>query len=247
MTSKQTPKKGERAKKKKAPAQLTLNQMNPVEALTDKQEEAFEAFDEGRNLVLRGSAGTGKTLVALAAAYHEVLDQQSSYKKVAVIRSAVPTRDIGHLPGDQEEKVDIYTLPYISITNELFKSKGAWEKGIARGQIEFHSTSYIRGLTFRDTIIIVDEIQNLSEHELDSVITRLGHNCRIIFAGDYHQSDFTKDRDKKGLASFLKVLDKMKSFSIVEFGPDDIVRSGLVKEYILLKEAMDRANSDTKI
>lgn len=226
--------------KKKAPPQLSLKQMHPVEALTDKQEEAFEYFDDDQNLVLEGSAGTGKTIIAMAMALHEVLDMTTPYKRVIVMRSAVPTRDIGFLPGTEEEKLAVYAKPYIAIMDELFKGKGSWEKGMARGQIEFEATSYIRGQTFHDAIVVVDEVQNNNFHELNSIITRLGHNCRIIFAGDYHQSDFTKDRDKKGLASFLKILDKMKSFSIVEFGPDDIVRSGLVKEYIILKERIER-------
>lgn len=236
-------KKTQQQPKKKAPAQLTLKQMHPVEALTDKQEEAFEYFDAGQNLVLEGSAGTGKTIISLAMALYEVLDMTTPYKKVIVMRSAVPTRDIGFLPGTEEEKIAVYAKPYIAIMDELFKGKGSWEKGMTRGQIEFEATSYIRGQTFHDAIVVVDEVQNNNFHELNSIITRIGHNCRIIFAGDYHQSDFTKDRDKKGLASFLKILDKMKSFSIVEFGPDDIVRSGLVKEYILLKERIERESN----
>ena len=230
-------------KKTTAPkTKLALAQMNEVNALTQKQDDAFRAFEDGQNLVLEGSAGTGKTYVACAAAFHEMLDTTTPYKKVIILRSAVPTRDIGFLPGGEAEKLEAYARPYEAILNELFKNRGAWEKGIARKQIEFESTSYLRGQTWHNTIVVVDECANLNFHELDSVITRVGNNCRIIFAGDYYQTDFVKENDKKGLGRFLKILDKMESFSIVTFTWEDIVRSDLVRDYIMLKEKAERSN-----
>ena len=227
------------AKKTTAPkTKLALAQMNEVRALTQRQDDAFKAFEDGQNLVLEGSAGTGKTFLAMAMALHEMLDTTTPYKRVIVMRSAVPTRDLGHLPGDLEEKVDVYTAPYIAIMDELFKSKGSWEKGVARRQIEFHSTSYIRGCTFNDAIVVVDEINNMSYHELCSVITRLGNNCRIIFCGDYYQTDFTKEKERQGLRYFLKIIQKMERFSCVSMSWEDIVRSDIVKTFIITKERM---------
>ena len=220
---------------------LVHNDLIEIEAKTKSQKTAFDVFDEGKNLVLSGSAGTGKTFIAMHMALDEVLSPDSPYSRVIIIRSVVPTRDIGFLPGDREDKINVYKEPYKALCTELFQQKDAFKK-LENKKLIFETTSFIRGLTFDDSIIIVDEMQNLTGHECDTVITRLGVNCRIIFCGDYHQSDFTKANDKKGLIDFLRILRNSQYFEVVEFGWDDIIRSDLVRDYIMTKEMMKRTD-----
>lgn len=217
---------------------LRIEDMQEFEALTGNQKKAIEAFDNGDNLVLSGSAGTGKTYMALSLAIEEALAKDSNYNNVTIVRSIVPTRDIGFLPGDEEEKKDAYTGPYRSICTELFDDKDAFRKLRANNSLNFISTSFIRGVTVRNSIVVVDEMQNLNFHELDSVITRVGDNCRFIMCGDYYQTDFDKDKDKEGILKFLSIIEQMKSFSHIEFEWKDIVRSDFVRDYIMTKEML---------
>lgn len=217
---------------------VKLEHLGPFSPITENQKIAVDRWNEGDNLMLSGSAGTGKTYLALRMALEEVLDRESEYDKVTIIRSVVPTRDMGFLPGTEEEKMEAYTGPYKGIIQEIFQDKMAWDKMKTSGTIEFESTSFIRGITKNNAIIIVDEMQNLNFHELDSVITRAGNCCRIIFSGDYHQSDFKYDDDKSGIVKFLNIIEQLKSFSTVQYGWEDIVRSGLVRDYIMTKEML---------
>jgi phosphate starvation-inducible PhoH-like protein len=217
---------------------VRLDDLLEYEPITENQKQAFEAWEDDDNLVLAGTAGTGKTFIALYMALEELLDPDSFYRRLVIIRSIVPTRDIGFLPGTAEEKKDMYNIPYKNICAELFGDVGAYNKLVTSRQIEFESTSFIRGSTFDDSIIIVDEMQNLTFHELDSVITRVGRNSKIIFCGDYKQSDFKFQDEKDGLFKFMTILEQMKNFSIVQFGWDDIVRSGMVRDYIMTKEML---------
>ena len=212
--------------------------MEEIEPVNRNQKKAFEAFDSGDSLVLAGSAGTGKTFIALSLALEDVLDKETWYDKVVVVRSIVPTRDIGYLPGDEEEKKDAYTSPYRSICAELFQNADAWTKLKTAGTVQFMSTSFIRGLTISNAIIVLDEMQNLTFHELDSIITRVGDNCKFIMCGDYYQSDFTKETDKTGILKFLSIIELMKNFTVVEFSWKDIVRSDFVRDYIMTKEML---------
>ena len=145
---------------------------------------------------------------------------------------------MGFLPGDAEKKEESYIKPYIKLISEICDDNGAWNKLITHKDVRFESTSFLRGLTFDDSIILVDEMQNLSFHELDSVITRVGENTRIIFCGDYYQSDFTKSSDKNGIITFLKIIEQMKDFGVVNFTWADIVRSDFVRDYIMTKEML---------
>lgn len=217
---------------------LKLDDMIQVQPLTDNQKEVFKAYERGDSLVLSGSAGTGKTFMALSLALEDVLDKETPYDKVIVIRSIVPTRDIGFLPGTEEEKKEAYTGPYKSICAELFEEGDAWNKLQTAGTVNFESTSFIRGVTYNDAVIVVDEMQNLNFHELDSVITRVGNNCRFIMCGDYYQTDFDKEKDKNGIVTFLPIIEQLKNFTVVEFGWQDIVRSSFVRDYIMTKEMM---------
>lgn len=209
-----------------------------VEPFTENQKKAVEAWKEGKHLFLSGSAGTGKTFLALHLGLTQALSKDTDCDNVTIIRSIVPTRDIGFLPGNEEEKKQAYVRPYIGICSEICNDTGAWNKLITHNTIKFESTSFIRGTTFDDTVIIVDECQNMSGHELDSVITRTGDRCRIIFCGDYYQSDFRNEKDKNGILEFMKVIETMQDFATINFTWSDIIRSDFVREYIMTKEMM---------
>lgn len=220
-----------------SPKWIKLDDLITVSPLTSNQEIAFLSYKKkNKNLILHGSAGTGKTFISIYLALEEVMEKSKrEYNKLYIVRSVVPTRDVGFLPGDKTEKIEVYEDPYISICAELFKYKDAYEKLKKQGIIEFLPTSFIRGLTFDNSIIIIDECQNLNFHELDSVITRIGKYSKILLCGDFYQTDFTKESDKRGLIKFIKILCNLKSFEKIEFTYDDIVRSDLVKEYIIAK------------
>jgi len=202
---------------------------------TNNQSKTYTSYKEGKNLVLHGLAGTGKTFVSLYLALEEVLDKSNLQNDIFIVRSIVSTRDIGFLPGDEQEKVSIYEAPYRSICSEFFNVNDAYDSLKAQGTIKFMSTSFIRGITLNNSVVIVDECQNLNFHELDSIITRVGKNSRIIFCGDYTQTDLTKENDKKGILRFMEVLSHIKEFATVEFMVDDIVRSDFLKSYIIAK------------
>ena len=218
---------------------VRLDDLMEYEPITANQKIAFDAWDEGDNLILAGSAGTGKTFISLYMALEELLDPDSVYRKLIIIRSVVPTREIGFLPGDEKAKKESYTIPYKNICEELFNDKAAWSKLTTARTVDFETTSFIRGATFDDAIIVVDEMQNLTFHELDSVITRVGRNSKIIFCGDYRQTDFRFDDEKEGIFKFMKIIEQMRNFSVIHFGWDDIVRSGLVRDYIMTKEMLE--------
>lgn len=208
------------------------------EPITGNQKKAFDLWDDDENLILAGSAGTGKTFIAMYLATEAMLERSTPYDKVIVIRSIVSVREVGYLPGKLEEKTAVFEAPYKSIAEELFEDKAAYNKLVNNHQIQFETTSFIRGKTFDRAIIIVDEMQNLNFHELDSVMTRVGENCRVIFCGDYLQTDFERESDRLGINKFLNIIDRMKDFTMIQFGWDDIVRSGVVRDYIMTKEMM---------
>lgn len=219
---------------------LKLNfKLKHIEPLTENQKLTFNSYQNEYNLVLHGIAGTGKSFIANYLAIKQILEGDYRYKKLVIVRSVVPTRDMGFLPGNSREKAKVYEAPYYAIYAELFNRGDAYEYLKQKQFVEFISTSFIRGITLNDCIVIVDEIANLSLHELDSVITRIGHNCKVIFCGDYRQSDFVKDQDRNGLLQFMKIISKMKSFKTIDFQQEDIVRSDLVKEYIITKDRLN--------
>jgi len=211
---------------------MSLARISP---LTNNQSKVFDSYYTGKNIVMHGLAGTGKTFISTYLALETLFDSDNNYKKVCFVRSVVPTRDMGFMPGTESEKIQVYEKPYISIVNELLNRGDAYEILKKKKQIEFMSTSFIRGITFSNTLIIVDEATNMSGHELDSVITRVGDNCRILFCGDMRQSDLTNFNEKRTTSDFLHIMENVPGFDFIEFGIDDIVRSELVKNYIIAK------------
>lgn len=209
--------------------------LQEIEPITKAQEEVFDSYLSGKNIMCHGVAGTGKTFVSAFLAIRDILDNMEDKTSLQIVRSVVPTRDMGFLPGSQKEKSKAYEAPYYAIFSELFDRGDAYDILKQQGRVNFTTTSFVRGVTFNDCIVIVDECQNMTYHELDSVITRIGDNCKIIFCGDFRQSDFKWDDEKKGIIEFLKVIRKMRSFDFIEFHKEDIVRSDLVKEYIITK------------
>jgi phosphate starvation-inducible protein PhoH len=229
------------AKQMKRRKPLSADYLLDIEPLTENQRRLFNSYEDGKHLVAYGCAGTGKTFITLYNALVDVLDEKSPFEKIYLVRSLVATREIGFLPGDHDDKADIYQIPYKNMVKYMFQmpSDADFEMlyGNLKGQetIKFWSTSFLRGTTLDNSIVIVDEFQNLTFHELDSIITRIGENSKIMFCGDATQSDLVKTNDRNGIIDFMKILRAMPSFDVIEFGVDDIVRSGLVKEYIIAK------------
>lgn len=214
---------------------FNLRHVNP---LTENQRIAFDAFDDGKHLMLHGMAGTGKTFIALYKAIEALMENKGVQNKIYVVRSVVPTRDMGFLPGNQKEKMKVYEAPYYAICTELFDRSDAYEVLKQKNAVEFISTSFVRGITMNNCFVIVDEVNNMTFHELDSVITRIGKGCRVLFCGDFRQSDLTKDQEKNGLKDFMRVIDRLNDFVHVDFLEQDIVRSRLVKEYIIARQKL---------
>jgi phosphate starvation-inducible protein PhoH len=215
---------------------IRIDDLKTFDPLTENQKLFFEAYKRQDYFVaLHGVAGTGKTFIAVYKALEEVLDKSNPFNKIIIVRSAVQSREMGHLPGDVGEKMEIYQQPYRQICHTLFGRSDAYQRLEEQGYIEFISTSFIRGMSFDDAIIIVDEMQNMNFEEIDTVMTRVGYRSKIIWCGDYRQTDLRKSNDKSGLLKFFDIAMHMSAFTRIEFTADDIVRSSLVKDYILAK------------
>ena len=220
---------------------ITHNQLSTIKPITDSQKEVFETYKNGLNQFLFGCAGTGKTFISLYLALQDVLKNETPYDKVIVVRSLIPTREIGFLPGDEEDKAALYQVPYSNMMQFMFEQPNEqafamlYDRLKAQGSFYFLSTSFLRGLTFDNSIIIVDECQNLNFHELDTIITRVGQDSKIFFCGDFGQSDLTRMNEKNGLMDFLQILQEMQEFNCTEFDIGDIVRSGFVRSYLIQK------------
>ena len=229
------------AKQMKRKKPINADMLRDIEPITENQQKLFESYSNNKNIIAYGAAGTGKTFITLFNALCDVLDTSTPYEKIYIVRSLVSTREIGFLPGDHEDKSFLYQIPYKNMVKYMFELPSAADFEMLYGNlkaqetISFWSTSFIRGTTFDRAIIIVDEFQNLNFHELDSIMTRVGENTKIMFCGDATQSDLIKQNERNGIVDFMRVLRLMSSVDIIEFGVEDIVRSGLVKEFILAK------------
>ena len=233
---------GMTAKQMKRRKPINNDFLRDIEPLTPNQQLLFNSYASDKNIVAYGCAGTGKTFITLYNAIKDVLDEKTPYEKVYVVRSLVATREIGFLPGDHEDKSWLYQLPYKAMVRYMFEMRTDADFQMlyanlkAQDTIDFWSTSFIRGTTFDNAIIIVDEFQNLNYHELDSIMTRVGQDSKIMFCGDATQTDLTRENEKNGIVDFMRILRLMaNSVDIIEFGVEDIVRSGICKEYILAK------------
>ena len=225
--------------------EINANSLVAIKHITDNQKVVFDTWKKGKNQFLFGAAGTGKTFVSLYLALKDVLDLKTKFDKVVLVRSLIPTRDIGFLPGDEEDKASLYQVPYMNMVQFMFEMSNEqqfntlYDRLKGQGTLFFLSTSFLRGLTFDNSIIIVDECQNLNFHELDTIITRVGQDSKIVFCGDFSQTDLVKQNERNGIHDFMNILRIMPSVDIIEFGVEDIVRSGLCKEYLLSKLEMN--------
>ena len=221
--------------------EITNSDLTKVEPVTDNQKIVFNSYKKGENQFLYGCAGTGKTFISLYLAMNEVLRSDTPYDRVVMVRSLIPTREIGFLPGDEEDKAALYQVPYSNMVQYMFKQPNEqafsmlYDRLKTQGSFYFLSTSFLRGLTFDNSIIIVDECQNLNFHELDTIVTRVGQDSKIMFCGDFMQTDLSKTSERNGLFDFLRILEEMKEFNCLEFNIGDIVRSGFVRNYLIQK------------
>jgi phosphate starvation-inducible protein PhoH len=213
-------------------------ELRHVSPLTPNQAKTFESYHHGYNLICHGYAGTGKSYVSLFLALEELLSGKSTYDKIVIVRSVVPSRDVGFLPGSIKDKIRVYEEPYKEIVDDLFGRGDGYDILKMKNMIQFTTTSFLRGLTFNNAIVIVDEIQNMTFPEIDTVMTRMGDNSRAIFCGDFRQTDLVNDRDKSGIHKFINITKRMSGFAYVEYEKQDIVRSGLVKDYIIKRTEM---------
>jgi phosphate starvation-inducible protein PhoH len=221
------------------PASEKLNfNLKNVDPLTVNQERTFEAWERGGHLLLTGTPGTGKSFLTIYLGMQAIFEDKEQSKMI-IIRSVVPTRDMGFLPGSNKEKSKVYEAPYCSIFSELFGRGDAYEYLKNKNVVEFMTTSFVRGITINDAIIVVDELQNMTASELHSVFTRIGKNCRVVFAGDIKQNDLNPRKEESGFKDFFKVINKLNSFASIEFNRDDIVRSSIVREYIIAREDLE--------
>ena len=235
---------GMTAKQMRRKKPINTDLLVDIDPLTDNQKRFFDSYAEGKHLIGYGCAGTGKTFIALYNAIQDVLNDNTPYERIYLVRSLVSTREIGFLPGTYEDKSDIYQIPYKNMVKYMFQMPSDSDFEMLYGNlkaqetIKFWSTSFLRGTTLDNAIVIVDEFQNLNFHELDSIITRVGENTRIAFCGDATQTDLTKTNERNGIVDFMSILRAMPSFDIIEFGLEDIVRSGLCKEYLVAKNEL---------
>ena len=221
--------------------EINHNNLVTVKPITDNQKLVFDTWRKGQNQFLFGAAGTVKTFVSLYLALKSVMDLKEPYDKVVLVRSLIPTREIGFLPGDEEDKAALYQVPYQNMVQFMFEMQNEqqfnnlYDRLKGQGTLYFLSTSFLRGLTFDNAVIIVDECQNMNFHELDTIITRVGQDSKIIFCGDFDQTDLVKQNEKNGLHDFLRILEEMEEFHCCEFTIGDIVRSGFVRSYLINK------------
>ena len=229
--------------------EINHNNLATVKPITDNQKVVFDTWKKGKNQFLFGSAGTGKTFISLYLALNDIFNLKNPFERVVIVRSLIPTREIGFLPGDEEDKAALYQVPYQNMVQFMFEMPNEqqfntlYDRLKGQSSMFFLSTSFLRGLTFDNSIIIVDECQNLNFHELDTIITRVGQDSKIVFCGDFDQTDLVKQNERNGLHDFLRILEEMEEFNCTEFTIGDIVRSGFVRNYLINKTKLGLGES----
>ena len=219
--------------------EINHNNLVTIKPITDNQKLVFNSWKKEQHQFLFGAAGTGKTFISMYLALQSVMDLKSKHDKLVIVRSLIPTREIGFLPGDEEDKAALYQVPYQNMVQFMFEQpneqsfNNLYDRLKGQGSLYFLSTSFLRGLTFDNTVVIVDECQNLNFHELDTIITRIGQDSRIIFCGDFDQTDLQRTNEINGLFNFVKILEEMEEFNCTEFTIGDIVRSGFIRSYLI--------------
>lgn len=213
-------------------------ELRHIKPLTPNQEKVFTSYNQGYHLMLHGFAGTGKTFCALYLALNEILTKDTVYNKIIIVRSVVPSRDMGFLPGSMKEKSAVYEEPYREICDNLFGRGDGYDILKMKSLVQFTTTSFLRGITFNKAIVILDESQNLSFQECDTVMTRMGDESRLIVCGDFRQTDLNKPHEREGVTQLMRITNRINTFQHVEFAKEDIVRSGLVKSYIIQKHEL---------
>ena len=212
----------------------SIHDVRNIQPLTENQEDLFHAFYNGNHICTHGAAGTGKTFLAMYLALCEIFKKETPQDNIIIVRSAVATRDIGFMPGTLEEKMAFYETPYRDICVELLGRPASYDNLKEAGKVTFMPTSYVRGLTWDNAIVVIDEGQNMTFHEINSIMTRLGENSKIIFTGDLVQTDLRKSHnDKSGMDDFIKIASRMDEFATIAFTHNDIVRSNFVKSWIM--------------
>ena len=232
------PRNNKSSQKKPTEPQINHFELRGIKPLTANQEATFNAFRNGYNLMLHGYAGTGKTFCAMYLALEELLTRDSYYDKIVIIRSVVPSRDMGFLPGSIKDKIAVYEEPYKEICDDLFGRGDGYGILKMKKMVEFTTTSFLRGMTFNNAIVIVDETNNMTFQEIDTVMTRMGNNSRVVFCGDYRQTDLTRPHERTGIHEFMRITKRISTFTHIEFEKEDIVRSGVVRDYIITKTEM---------
>ena len=221
--------------------EINHNNLVTIKPITDNQKLVFNSWKKEQHQFLFGAAGTGKTFISMYLALQSVMDLKTKHDKLVIVRSLIPTREIGFLPGDEEDKAALYQVPYQNMVQFMFEQpneqsfNNLYDRLKGQGSLYFLSTSFLRGLTFDNTVVIVDECQNLNFHELDTIITRIGQDSRIIFCGDFDQTDLQRTNEINGLFNFVKILEEMEEFNCTEFTIGDIVRSGFIRSYLINK------------
>ncbi len=217
----------------------SIHDLKSIRPLNQAQGDMYQAWVNDYDLCAYGSAGTGKSFLALYLALSDVLNEKTETEKIIIVRSIVSVRDPGHLPGELCEKVAPHEAPYQAIFHELMGKANTYENMKDAGVVEFVTTSFLRGLTWNNAIIVLDESQNMSDVEINSAMTRVGKNSKVMVLGDMKQNDFLHSKkETSGFAQSMRIMEKMSEFALIKFLPQDIVRSGFCKSWILASEEL---------
>lgn len=216
----------------------TVLDIKPIKPITEAQRAMVESFFMGNHVVADGSAGTGKTYLSLWLALNLVLSKEYNQHKIIIVRSNVPTgKDVGHLPGELEEKMAPFEAPYRDILQDLLGKPSSYDDMKEAGVIEFMPVAFIRGLSWDNAVVIVDESQNMDDATVNTIMTRVGKNTKVIICGDRAQNDLVYDKKTpSGFDNMIRILSNMDEVDIIRFTKRDIVRSGFVKAWIVAKE-----------